>query len=79
MIIKTIDDNNNVIIKTQALLPPGDAGIIKIVIVKGENHPEDSTVNFELSCATWVLPYVNAMTLCDELRFQLNTTLSENI
>lgn len=79
MITKTTDSNNNTVINVQALLPPGDAGNIKVVIIKGENHPEDSTVNFELSCTTWILSYMDAVTFCSELNLQLNTLNMENI
>lgn len=79
MITKTTDANNNLVIDVQAMLPPGDAGNIKVVIIKGENHPADSTVNFQVSCATWILSYNDAVTFCNELNLQLTSLNTDTI
>lgn len=71
MIFKNASDGG-VVISTQALSPPGDPGNFKAVIKKGENHPVDSTVSFELSCTTWVLSLPEALDFLNQLTAEIN-------
>lgn len=70
--VNTVKEDGKVSVSIQALSPPGDPGNFKAVIVRGENHPIDSTVSFELSCTTWVLALPDALDFLNQLTLEIN-------
>lgn len=72
MVVNSINEDNKTTVSVQALAPPGDPGNFKAVVKKGENHPNDSTVSFELSCATWVLTLPDAVEFLNNLIAEIN-------
>ena len=72
MSVNITQEENKTTVSVQASLPPGDAGNFKAVIRKGENHPEDSTVSFELSCATWIIPFGDAKEFFENLLTEIS-------